>query len=112
MIAGLKTPAAWKPSPYHSKKKTLSSKKKYNKNEKKRKSTIEDIAREAVMFRCSCNKYCLSAVGSTIPESIDMMADYITPWMNMDNKEHKGKFFSILEGCSNGVTPGGHLNKS
>lgn len=39
-----------------------------------------------------------------------MLAEYIDPWMEMDKKEHRAKFFTILEGCARGVSPGGHLN--
>ena len=39
------------------------------------------------------------------------MTDYMVPWMNMEKKEHKEKFFGILEGCVRGVSPGGHLEK-
>jgi hypothetical protein len=76
-----------------------------------RKKRIEDIAREAALFDCDCNQTCLARVGDSVTDSIDMLAAYMTPWFNMSNKEHKSKFFPILEGCAHGVSPGGHLNK-
>lgn len=77
----------------------------------KRAKCISAIAREAIMFDCSCKEPCLASVGSTITDSIDMMTEYMTPWMNMEKNEHRQKFFAILEGCAHGVTAGGHLEK-
>ena len=77
----------------------------------KRKNTIEDIARETVLYNCNCKEPCLATVGSNFSESTVLMTEYITPWMNMTKKEHQQKFFSILEGCVRGVTVGGHLDK-
>lgn len=57
------------------------------------------------MLRC-----CLGVIGSTIKESLELLVDYIEPWMNMNKNEHRQKFFGILEGCAQGVSPGGHLN--
>jgi len=85
---------------------------KAKKAETKRRNEIEDIAREAVCFNCDCKKLCLSHVGDTATESIAMMADYMIPWINMSKKEHRHKFFAILEGCASGVTAGGHLEKT
>jgi hypothetical protein len=73
--------------------------------------TIADIAREATTFNCDCGKLCLASVGSNAHESMDMLTQYMLPWINMDQKEHKEKFFPLLEGCSKGVTPGGHFKK-
>ena len=73
---------------------------------------IEDICRDAMHKKCGCSKkYCLSAVGDTNSESMSMMVEYMTPWMAMPQKEHREKFFPILEGCVRGVTEGGHLSK-
>jgi hypothetical protein len=85
--------------------------KKAKKRKRREEANIEEIAREAVLFNCDCGKMCLASVGATITESSDMMASYITPWVNMSKKEHRNKFFSILEGCVTGQTEGGHLEK-
>jgi hypothetical protein len=111
-IEGLKTPQPWKSSGFHQSRKTKSgSKRKFVKLEVQRQKRIEDIAREAALFDCDCKKTCLASVGDSVTESIDMLADYMTPWFNMTSREHKGKFYGILEGCAHGVTAGGHLNK-
>jgi len=111
-IEGLRTPKPWKQSSHHQSRKRLAGRKKKDvQNELRQKRTIEDIAREAALFDCQCKKACLASVGDSVGDSIVMLADYMTPWFNMGNKEHKGKFFGILEGCAHGVTSGGHLNK-
>lgn len=111
-IDQLRTPASPKKHDHHQSRKRIESKrKKAAKKEHQRLSTIEDIAREAALFDCKCKNACLASVGDSVAESIRMLTDYITPWINMTNKEHKAKFFPILEGCAHGVSPGGHLNK-
>ena len=80
-------------------------------HDSKRKRTIEDIVIQATMFRCPCEKLCLLNVGSTISESVDLMKEYMTPWILMSRSEHREKFFPILEGCVEGVSEGGHLEK-
>jgi hypothetical protein len=73
---------------------------------------IEGVCRKAMMSECGCKKnFCLSLVGNTITESLKLLVDYMTPWMAMTKKEHREKFFPILEGCVLGVTEGGHLDK-
>ena len=72
---------------------------------------IENICRNAMHEKCGCGKFCLSAVGDTNSKSLSMMVEYMTPWMAMPQKEHREKFFPILEGCVRGVTEGGHLSK-
>lgn len=72
---------------------------------------IGDVARDAALFNCDCKKMCLAKVGGTIPESVSLLSEYMTPWIHMDKKEHRNKFFSLLEGCARGITPGRHLNK-
>ena len=75
-------------------------------------SEKEKVCRAAMMSECGCKKnFCLSSVGETITDSLKMLVDYMTPWMAMDKKEHRDKFFLILEGCILGVSEGGHLDK-
>ena len=73
---------------------------------------IEKVSRDAMTDKCGCKRgFCLGNVGNTISESLSMLVDYMTPWMAMPRKEHREKFFAILEGCALGVSEGGHLNK-
>ena len=73
---------------------------------------IESICSAAMRDGCGCKDgFCLGNVGNTISESLRMLVDYMTPWIVMPGKEHREKFFNILEGCALGVSEGGHLNK-
>jgi len=72
---------------------------------------IEDACRKAIHKECSCGQYCLSGVGDTNSKSLSMMVEYMTPWMAMTKKEHREKFFCVLEGCVRGVKEGGHRDK-
>ena len=75
-------------------------------------SEMEKVSRAAMMYECGCKRnFCLGNVGDTISESLRMLLDYMTPWMVMPGKEHREKFFNILEGCAVGVSKGGHLSK-
>jgi len=86
-------------------------KKKFEKDVATREKCITSIARETSLYNCSCKKMCLANVGGNVNDSLNMLKQYMTPWMNMDKKEHRQKFFAILEGCAHGVTEGGHLDK-
>ena len=75
-------------------------------------ANIEKVCRSAMTYECGCKGgFCLGNVGDTISESLRMLVDYMTPWIVMPGKEHREKFFNILEGCALGVSKGGHLNK-
>ena len=75
-------------------------------------SKIEDVCRAAMMSECGCKRnFCLSSVGDTITESLKLLVNYMTPWMVMSKKEHREKFFPILEGCALTVSEGRHLDK-
>ena len=75
-------------------------------------TNIEKVSSDAIRFECGCKGgFCLGKVGDTISESLRMLVDYMTPWIAMSGKEHREKFFNILEGCALGVSKGGHLNK-
>ena len=75
-------------------------------------SELEKVSSAAMRYDCGCKGgFCLGNVGNTISESLRMLVDYMTPWMAMSGKEHREKFFNILEGCALGVSKGGHLNK-
>jgi hypothetical protein len=96
-------------------------KKKYSRSQKQKirlatandykKQDVEKICRAAMHFECGCGNFCLATVGDTVTESLSMLVEYMTPWMIMSRKEHREKFFPILEGCARGVTEGGHLDK-
>jgi hypothetical protein len=112
LYTGLETPLPAPPkSSEGSQNKRKKQQRNYNKAVTKRAKNISEIAREAILFDCKCKVPCLANVGDTITESGDMMAEYMTTWMNMERKEHREKFFGILEGCARGVTSGGHLDK-
>jgi hypothetical protein len=113
LFDGLDAPLPVHPDPSSkgSEKKRKKLMKSYHKKVKKRDNDISNIAREASLYDCSCKKMCLASVGGSVSESVNMLKQYMTPWMNMDKKEHRQKFFAILEGCAHGVTEGGHLDK-
>ena len=73
--------------------------------------SIQEIANELVFFQCACKKNCLARVdpNSNWEISQKLLQEYATPWYNMTGKEHREKFFSLLEGCAKGLTPGGQL---
>ena len=81
----------------------------YRKAAEKRNKCIMEIAREAVLFNCPCKRMCLASVGTSIQDSVEVLAEYMTPWMNMPKNEHREKFLGILEGCAGAVSNGGHL---
>jgi hypothetical protein len=106
---------SWASAPkYKSKEKQPRAAKLQSKKEEAKQLTsqqIENICRDAIHKPCGCGRYCLNNVGDTNSKSLSMMVEYMTPWMAMPQKEHRDKFFPILEGCARGVTEGGHLSK-
>jgi hypothetical protein len=97
-------------------KKDLKNEKKKRKEENKPKKTTltaDEVARKLVTFDCACKKNCLLRVDpdSNWEGSRKLLQEYVTPWLNMTGREHREKFFSLLEGCSKGLTEGGHLEK-
>jgi hypothetical protein len=99
----------------------MEKRKKYSRSEKQKERAarasdlkdfnLKNIFKKTCLYECGCRQFCLAMVGKNINESLEMITEYMTPWILMDKKEHRDKLLPILEGCARGVTEGGHLDK-